>query len=216
MKKTAWSISRLALLILSSILTACGGQHNTAQVHAVNLISGQRLVLKLEAHNYADTGNFSNFTSPLDFNEMTLELRSRKEIRSATQIGDYLQLDTDSGEFYLKYNGVSDNEFSYSLFAEVGLADDFGENIYIPFHMLIWFENCDYPAIATPFKGQVYFSKQFSLVDVHGYYESKGIYTAEQLNDNTLFVDSKDGYSFSVQLTDYNDYVLFSLTERKS
>ena len=77
--------------------------------------------------------------------------------------------------------------------------------------MLIWFENCDYPAIATPFKGQVYFSKQFSLVDVHDYYESKGIYTVEQVNDNTLFVDSKDGYSFSVQLTDYNDYVLFSL-----
>ena len=98
-------------------------------------------------------------------------------IQFATQIGDYLQLITDSGEFYLKYNGVSDNEFRYSLFAEVGLADDFGENIYIPFHMLIWFENCDYPAIATPFKGQVYFSKQFSLVDVHGYYESKGIYT---------------------------------------
>ncbi|MEE1016737.1 MAG: hypothetical protein U0L27_03590 [Ruminococcus sp.] len=79
----------------------------------------------------------------------------------------------------MKYNGVSDNEFRYSLFAEVGLADDFGENIYIPFHMLIWFENCDYPAIATPFKGQVYFSKQFSLVDVHDYYESKGIYTVE-------------------------------------
>jgi hypothetical protein len=100
-------------------------------------------------------------------------------IQFATQIGDYLQLITDSGEFYLKYNGVSDNEFRYSLFAEVGLADDFGENIYIPFHMLIWFENCDYPAKATPFKGQVYFSKQFSLVDVHGYYESKGIYTVE-------------------------------------
>ena len=211
MKKTAWSISWLALLLLSSILTACGGQHNTCQVHAVNLISGQRLILDLEAHNYADTGHFSNFTLPLDFNEMTFELRSRKEIRSATQIGDYLQLDTDSGEFYLKYNGVSDNEFRYSLFAEVGLADDFGENIYIPFHMLIWFENCDYPATATPFNGQVYFSKQFSLVDVHDYYESKGIYTVEQVNDNTLFVDSKDGYSFSVQLTDYNDYVLFSL-----
>ena len=92
-------------------------------------------------------------------------------IQFATQIGDYLQLITDSGEFYLKYNGVSDNEFRYSLFAEVGLADDFGENIYLPFHMLIWFENCDYPAIATPFKGQVYFSKQISLVDVHDYYE---------------------------------------------
>lgn len=104
MKKTAWSISWLALLLLSSILTACGGQHNTCQVHAVNLISGQRLILDLEAHNYADTGHFSNFTLPLDFNEMTFELRSRKEIRSATQIGDYLQLDTDSGEFYLKYN----------------------------------------------------------------------------------------------------------------
>ena len=62
------------------------------------------------------------------------------------------------------------------------------------------------------FKGQVYFSKQFSLVDVHDYYENKGIYTVEQVNDNTLFVDSKDGYSFSVQLTNYNDYVLFSLT----
>ena len=184
MKKTAWSISWLALLLLSSILTACGGQHNTCQVHAVNLISGQRLILDLEAHNYADTGHFSNFTLPLDFNEMTFELRSRKEIRSATQIGDYLQLDTDSGEFYLKYNGVSDNEFRYSLFAEVGLADDFGENIYIPFHMLIWFENCDYPATATPFNGQVYFSKQFSLVDVHDYYESKGIYTVEQVYDN--------------------------------
>ena len=66
------------------------------------------------------------------------------------------------------------------------------------------------------FKGQVYFSKQFSLVDVRDYYESKGIYTIEQVNDNTLFVDSKDGYSFSVQLTNYNDYVLFSLTERKN
>ena len=109
MKKTAWSISCLALLLLSSILTACGGRHNTTHIHAVNLISGQWLILDLEAHNYADTGHFSNFTTPLDFNEMTFEMRSRKEIRSATQIGDYLQLDTDSGEFYLKYNGVSDN-----------------------------------------------------------------------------------------------------------
>ena len=216
MKKTTLSISCLALLLLSSFLTACGGQHNTNHVHAIDLISGQRLILDLEAHNYADTGHFSNFTSPLNFNEMTFEMRSRKEIRSATQIGDYLQLDTDSGEFYLKYNGVSDNEFRYSLFAEVGLADDFGENIYIPLHMLIWFENCDYPATATPFKGQVYFSKQFSLADVRDYYKSKGIYTVEQVNDNTLFVDSKDGYTFSVQLTNYNDYVLFSLTERKN
>ena len=98
MKKTAWSISCLALLLLSSILTACGGRHNTTHIHAVNLISGQRLILDLKAHNYADTGHFSNFTTPLDFNEMTFEMRSRKEIRSATQIGDYLQLDTDSGE----------------------------------------------------------------------------------------------------------------------
>ena len=66
------------------------------------------------------------------------------------------------------------------------------------------------------FKGQVYFSKQFSLADVRDYYKSKGIYTVEQVNDNTLFVDSKDGYSFSVKLNDYNDYVLFSLTERKT
>ena len=66
------------------------------------------------------------------------------------------------------------------------------------------------------FKGQVYFSKQFSLVDVHDYYESKGIYTIEQINDDTLLVVSKDDYSFSVQLNDYNDYVSFSLTERKS
>ena len=216
MKKTSWLINGLALFLLSYLLTACGGQHNTRQVHAVDLISGQRLILNMEAHNYADTGNFSNFSSPLDFNEMALELRSQKKIKTVEQIGDYMQLDTDSGEFYLKYNGVSDNEFRYSLFAEVGLADDFGENIYIPFHMLIWFENCDYPATATPFKGQVYFSKQFSLVDVRDYYESKGIYTIEQVNDNTLFVDSKDGYSFSVQLTDYNDYVIFSLTERKA
>ena len=216
MKKTTLAISCLAFLLLSSLLTACGGRHNTTQVHAVNLISGQRIVLDLDAHNYADTGNFSNFTSPLDFNEITFELRSHEEIQSAAQIGDYLQLITDSGEFYLKYNGVSDNEFRYSLFAEVGLADDFGENIYIPFHMLIWFENCDYPATATPFKGQVYFSKQFSLADVRDYYKSKGIYTVEQVNDNTLFVDSKDGYSFSVKLNDYNDYVLFSLTERKT
>ena len=74
----------------------------------------------------------------------------------------------------------------------------------------------NYPATATPFKGQVYFSKQFSLVDVRDDYKSKGIYTVEQVNDNTLFVDSKDGYSFSVKLNDYNDYVLFSLTERKN
>ena len=85
-------------------------------------------------------------------------------IQFATQIGDYLHLITDSGEFYLKYNGVSDNEFRYSLFAEIGLADDFGENIYIPFHMLIWFENCDYPAIATPFKGQVFLANNSALL----------------------------------------------------
>lgn len=153
------------IFILAMQLSACGGQHDTRQVHAINLISGQQLILDLEAHNYADTGHFSNFTSPLDFNEMTRELRSRKEIQSATQIGDYLQLETDSGEFYLKYNGVSDNEFRYSLFAEVGRADDFGENIYIPFHMLIWFENFDYPATATPFKeGQVFSANNSALL----------------------------------------------------
>lgn len=204
------------IFILTMQLSACGGQHDTRQVHAINLISGQRLTLDLEAHNYAYTGHFSNFSSPLDFNEMTRELRSRKEIQSATQIGDYLQLETDSGEFYLKYNGVSDNEFRYSLFAEVGWADDFGENIYIPFHMLKWFEDFDYPAIATPFKGEVYSSKQFSLVDVHDYYESKGIYTVEQINDNMLLVYGEDGYLFSVQVLDYNDYALFSLKERKN
>ena len=78
MKKTTLSISCLALLLLSSFLTACGGQHNTNHVHAIDLISGQRLILDLEAHNYADTGHFSNFTSPLNFNEMTFEMRSRK------------------------------------------------------------------------------------------------------------------------------------------
>ena len=66
--------------------------------------------------------------------------------------------------------------------------------------MLIWFENCDYPAIATPFKGQVYFSKQFSLVDVHGYYESKGIYTVEQVGGKYVglrfkFVREKYNYA---------------------
>ena len=153
MKKTAWSISCLALLLLSSILTACGGRHNTTHIHAVNLISGQRLILDLKAHNYADTGHFSNFTTPLDFNEMTFEMRSRKEIRSATQIDDYLQLDTDSGEFYLKYNGVSDNEFRYSLFAEVGLADDFGENIYFNLMVKYFFDITSFKMSPTSLGG---------------------------------------------------------------
>ena len=38
MKKTTLSISCLALLLLSSFLTACGGQHNTNHVHAIDLI----------------------------------------------------------------------------------------------------------------------------------------------------------------------------------
>ena len=214
MKKRICIIGLIVLFLLSSLLTGCGGLHDTRQIGAVNLISGEKLLLNLTAHNYGDTGFFSNFTSPLSYNEMTEQMKTYKQIHTVRQFGgEYLQLQTDSGEFYLKYNGVSDNEFRYSLFAEVGRAAEFGAYIYIPFHMLDWFEKFDYPATATPFKGEIYFSKQFTLADVREYYEEKGLYTVKETEENRLDMECKDGYSFSVQIAEYDNYSLFILRE---
>ena len=213
--KTRWLIGCLALLLLISLLSGCGGLHDSSQIYAYNEITHTDISIPLEVHNTAYTGSFTHFTSPLDFNEMMRELRTKKVIRSVDNCFPYLCLQTDNGEFYLKYADVTD-EYHYELFAEVGRATDFGENIYVPFHMLTDYPNAAYPACATPFEGDVYYNSQkYNIDDFAAYYEDKGIYSVEKLSESPtlLITDKTNGYAFVVKAFDDGEYGMFVLAE---
>ena len=217
MKKITWSIGCLALLLLSNLLTACGGLHDSNSIHAKNLITNESISIPLKVHNTANTGHFSNFTSPLDYDEMAEKLRIKNHIINVTDFNYlYLRLETDSGEFYLKYNGRLDDEYRYSLFAEVGKASDFGKYIYVPFHMLRHYPQDEYPAAATPFEGDVYYDNtQYTFDDFAAYYEDKDIYSVEENKIESMLIvtDKSNSYSFKVKVQDYGDYGFFDLED---
>lgn len=201
--------------ILLILLAACGGLHDANSIVAVDDITHQKIGIPLEVHNYADAGSFSNFTTPLSYDEIAEELRTREGIISVTDINHYLRLETESGEFYLKYNGRIDDEYRYSLFAEVGKINDFGENIYIPFHLLRDYPNEDSPATATPFEGDVYYnSNRYSVNDFADYYREKGIYTVEVISNVTLLMtDKTNGYSFVIEAFDDGEWSMLVFGE---
>ncbi len=214
MKKTKMTLLLIGFIVYSSLLSDCGGLHRNNAIYATNLITGKSITIPIDVYNYADTGNFSNFTTLLNFSELQKELESTDTVNRAINIYNtpstgYMKLETTSGDFYVKYNSYNDGENYYSLFADVGKAEEFGEYIYIPFYMLEEFPNSDYPAYATPFKGDVYYKKFFDINDFAEYYRNKEIYDIENLSDTTLLItDKSSGYSFTIELFDDGMFVL--------
>lgn len=214
MKKTKMTLLLIGFIVYSSLLSDCGGLHRNNAIYATNLITGKSITIPIDVYNYADTGNFSNFTTLLNFSELQKELESTDTVNSAINIYNtpstgYMKLETTSGDFYVKYNSYNDGENYYSLFADVGKAGEFGEYIYIPFYMLEEFPNSDYPAYATPFKGDVYYKEFFDINDFAEYYRNKEIYDIENLSDTTLLItDKSNSYSFTIELFDDGMFVL--------
>ncbi len=214
MKKTKMTLLLIGFIVYSSLLSDCGGLHRNNAIYATNLITGKSITIPIDVYNYADTGNFSNFTTHLSFSELQKELESTDAVNTAINIYNtpstgYMKLETASGDFYVKYNSYNDGENYYSLFADVGKAGEFGEYIYIPFYMLEEFPNSDYPAYATPFEGDVYYKKFFDINDFAEYYRNKEIYDIENLSDTTLLItDKSNSYSFTIKLFDDGMFVL--------
>lgn len=214
MKKTKMTLLLIGFIVYSSLLSDCGGLHRNNAIYATNLITGKSITIPIDVYNYADTGNFSNFTTLLNFSELQKELESTDTVNRAINIYNtpstgYMKLETTSGDFYVKYNSYNDGENYYSLFADVGKAGEFGEYIYIPFYMLEEFPNSDYPAYATPFEGDVYYKEIFDINDFAEYYRNKEIYDIENLSDTTLLItDKSSGYSFTIELFDDGMFVL--------
>lgn len=214
MKKTKMTPLLIGFIVYSSLLSDCGGLHRNNAIYATNLITGKSITIPIDVYNYADIGNFSNFTTLLNFSELQKELESTDTVNTAINIYNtlstgYMKLETASGDFYVKYNSYNDGENYYSLFADVGKAEEFGEYIYIPFYMLEEFPNSDYPANATPFEGDVYYKEFFDINDFAEYYRNKEIYDIENLSDTTLLItDKSTGYSFTIELFDDGMFVL--------
>ena len=214
MKKTKMTLLLIGFIVYSSLLSDCGGLHRNNAIYATNLITGKSITIPIDVYNYADTGNFSNFTTLLNFSELQEELESTDTVNRVINIYNtpstgYMKLETTSGDFYVKYNSYNDGENYYSLFADVGKAGEFGEYIYIPFYMLEEFPNSDYPAYATPFEGDVYYKEIFDINDFAEYYRKKEIYDIENLSDTTLLItDKSSGYSFTIELFDDGMFVL--------
>lgn len=214
MKKAKMTLLLIGFLVCSSLLSDCGGLHSSNTICAKDLITGNCITIPIDVFNYADTGNFSNFTTHLSFSELQEELESTDTVNTAINIYNtpstgYMKLETTSGDFYVKYNSYNDGENYYSLFADVGKAEEFGEYIYIPFYMLEEFPNSDYPAYATPFKGDVYYKEFFDINDFAEYYRNKEIYDIENLSDTTLLItDKSNSYSFTIKLFDDGRFVL--------
>lgn len=210
MKKIIQMLLVIGSIISISFLTACGGLHNSGSIGAVNLITGKSIKIKLDVYDYADTGNFSNFSTKLNFSELQKELENSDAVKSVINIyhnspsQGYMKLDTDSGDFYIKLNSSNDGGYSYSLFADVGKATDFGEYIYIPFHMLDKYSNSDCPANATPFQGEIFYNKFFDYDDFAEYYTGKGIYDVKKSKDKTtlLITNKNSGYAFCIKMFD--------------
>lgn len=206
------SIIIIGVVLLS--LTACGGLHNSRAIYAKNLITGENLKIDLKVTEYADTGNFSNFTVNLDYDELMDKLLQKGNINGVTGLSsEYIKLDTDSGEFYIKCNSndTESDSYTYSLFADVGKVSSLSQNVYIPFHLFEHYEHYNYPATATPFEGDVtYDSELYDISDFAQYYEDKGIYTVEQRAEGTILkmTDNDTGYRFVLELFPQQELVL--------
>ena len=191
-------------IVLLFTLTACGGVQKRWDITAKNLITKESVKIYL-LNEQAITGNFSNFTVKLDKDELIAKLEKKANINSVTDVNaEYLRLDTDTGEFYIKCQTQDEAEsYTYCLFADVGRVENGSQYVYIPFHLFSHYENYEYPDYATPFEGDVtYNSEQYTMDDFAEYYESKGIYTVERRAGNTIIrmTDKETGYRFVLEL----------------
>ncbi len=222
MKKINWSIECLALLLLSSLLTACGGLHDSDSIHAKNLITNESITIPLKVHNTANTGNFSNFTTELNQEQLIGELKSKDNVHSVENIYQhpdvgYMRLSTDNGDFYIKYNGCREEnnkyEFNYTLFADVASINGSNECVYFPYYMLEKYPGYDYPSSSILSEGEIVYNDSFTFDDFINYYESKGIYTIEETEKSKnrfciLITEKSTDYRFALQA--FNDG-LFSI-----
>lgn len=199
-------------IVLLFTLTACGGVQKRWDITAKNLITKDSVKIYL-LNEQAITGNFSNFTVKLDKDELIAKLEKKANINSVTDVNaEYLRLDTDTGEFYIKCQTQDESEsYTYCLFADVGRVENGSQYVYIPFHLFSHYENYEYPDYATPFEGDVtYNSEQYTMDDFAEYYESKGIYTVERRAGNTIIrmTDKETGYRFVLELFPKQNIVL--------
>ncbi len=199
-------------IVLLFTLTACGGVQKRWDITAKNLITKDSVKIYL-LNEQAITGNFSNFTVKLDKDELIAKLEKKANINSVTDVNaEYLRLDTDTGEFYIKCQTQDEAEsYTYCLFADVGRVENGSQYVYIPFHLFSHYENYEYPDYATPFEGDVtYNSEQYTMDDFAEYYESKGIYTVERRAGNTIIrmTDKETGYRFVLELFPKQNIVL--------
>lgn len=217
MKKINWSIECLALLLLSSLLTACGGLHDSDSIHAKNLITNESITIPLKVHNTANTGNFSNFTTELNQEQLIGELKSKDNVHSVENIYQhpdvgYMRLSTDNGEFYIKYNGCEEEnnkyEFNYTLFADVASINGSDKYVYFPYYMFETYPCYDYPSSSMLSEGELVYNRVFTFDDFVDYYENKGIYTIEETEKSKsrlclLITDKSTGYRFALKA--FND-----------
>lgn len=222
MKKITWSIGCLALLLLSNLFTACGGLHDSNNIHAVNLITKESITISLKVHNTANTGHFSNFTTELNQEQLMNELRIKNDVNSIENIYQhpdvgYMHLSTDNGDFYIKYNGCEEEnnkyEFNYTLFADVASINGSNEYVYFPYYMFEKYPSYDYPSLSILSEGELVYNNSFSFDDFVDYYENKGIYAIEETEKSEsrlciLITDKSTGYRFALQA--FNDG-LFSI-----
>lgn len=213
MKKITWSIGCLALLLLSNLLTACGGLHDSNSIHAKNLITNESISIPLKVHNTANTGHFSNFTTELNQEQLMDELRGKDIVNSIENIYQhpdvgYMRLSTDNGEFYIKYNGCEEEnnkyEFNYTLFADAASINGSNEYVYFPYYMFETYPCYDYPSSSMLTEGELIYNTAFTFDDFVDYYESKGIYTVEEIEKSKswlclLITDKSTGYRFALQ-----------------
>ena len=118
MKKTKMTLLLIGFIVCSSLLSACGGLHSSNTIYAKNLITGKSLTIPIDVYNYADTGNFSNFTTHLSFSELQKELESADAVNTAINIyhtlsTGYMKLETTNGNFYVKYNSSNNGDYNY-------------------------------------------------------------------------------------------------------
>ena len=118
MKKTKKTLLLIGFIVCSSLLSACGGLHSSNKIYAKNLITGKSLTIPIDVYNYADTGNFSNFTTHLSFSELQKELESADAVNTAINIyhtlsTGYMKLETTNGNFYVKYNSSNNGDYNY-------------------------------------------------------------------------------------------------------
>ncbi|HBM99381.1 MAG TPA: hypothetical protein DD413_08120, partial [Ruminococcus sp.] len=101
MKKTKMTLLLIGFIVYSSLLSDCGGLHRNNAIYATNLITGKSITIPIDVYNYADTGNFSNFTTHLSFSELQKELESTDAVNTAINIYNtpstgYMKLETAS------------------------------------------------------------------------------------------------------------------------